>query len=60
MQDYLAFEVGARTVGGAAHAQPPDPRPDSVVSVPGASAIVLPAVAISFAVLADFQAVEFL
>ena len=60
MQDYLALEVGARSVGGAANSQPPDPRLEGVVSVPGASATVLPAVAISFAVLADFQAVEFL
>jgi hypothetical protein len=59
MQDYLAFEVGTRSVGGAAYAQHP-PRLDGVVSVPGAAAIVVPAAAISFATLADFQPVDFL
>lgn len=60
MQDYLTFEIGARSVGGAAHTQSPDPRLDGVVSVPGALATVFPTTPISFAVLADFQVVEFL
>jgi hypothetical protein len=56
MQDYLEFEAGARSVGGAAHAQRPNPGLNGRVSVPGSAAIAVPGASISFVALADFVA----
>jgi hypothetical protein len=57
--DHLMFEVGARSVGGAAYESHPKPYLDGTVSVPGAVATVVPGATISFATLADFLAADF-